>query len=110
MQARLVELCAVVVAMFRSSDQLIPGNSDRIRSEEVENQRLGISPMEFAFLMLGMSLALMLSGSATFIIGFILMPWVIGMATFLFFCGIVAYMSALGWSAISKIPENGSFW
>uniref|UniRef100_A0A5B6ZZ32 Transmembrane protein n=1 Tax=Davidia involucrata TaxID=16924 RepID=A0A5B6ZZ32_DAVIN len=38
-----------------------------------------ISPAEFASLLLGISLALMLCGSVTFFIGFMLMPWVLGL-------------------------------
>ncbi|CAA7404684.1 unnamed protein product [Spirodela intermedia] len=99
--------------MLRSPSQLVPGNSGRLRSAqgnrpvssaEPGDRQQRMSPTEFLSLMLGISVALMLSGSATFVLGFMLMPWVIGMAMFLFFCGIVSYLSALGWSVLCPTP------
>ncbi|XP_047332460.1 uncharacterized protein LOC124936051 [Impatiens glandulifera] len=55
-----------------------------------------ISPAGFASMMLGMSLALMLCGSITFFIGFLLMPWVIGLIMFLYLVGVVSTFSMLG--------------
>lgn len=112
-QSVLYELCAIALGMLRSPSQLVPGNSGRHRSAqgnrpvssaEPGDRKSRISPTEFVSLMLGISVALMLSGSATFVIGFILMPWVIGMAMFLFFFGIVSYLSALGWSVLCPTP------
>ncbi|XP_038714219.1 uncharacterized protein LOC120007830 isoform X1 [Tripterygium wilfordii] len=55
-----------------------------------------ISPAGFASLMLGISVALMLCGSVTFFIGFILMPWVIGLVMVFYVAGIVSSLSMLG--------------
>ncbi|PIN11503.1 hypothetical protein CDL12_15893 [Handroanthus impetiginosus] len=55
-----------------------------------------ITPAEFASLLLGISLALMLCGSVTFFIGFILMPWVLGLVLFLYFVGVVSSISMIG--------------
>ncbi|KAF5192937.1 transmembrane protein [Thalictrum thalictroides] len=55
-----------------------------------------VSPAAFASLLLGISLALMLCGSVTFVIGFILMPWVLGLVMVLYFVGIVSNLSLLG--------------
>ncbi|XP_038703334.1 uncharacterized protein LOC119999697 [Tripterygium wilfordii] len=55
-----------------------------------------ISPAGFAALMLGISVALMLCGSVTFFIGFILMPWVIGLVMVFYVAGIVSSLSMLG--------------
>ncbi|KAI4384224.1 hypothetical protein MLD38_002407 [Melastoma candidum] len=58
------------------------------------------TPAGFASLMLGMSLALMLCGSVTFFIGFMLMPWVLGLVVFLYLAGIVSALSFLGRSLL----------
>lgn len=55
-----------------------------------------ITPAGFASLLLGISLALMLCGSLTFFIGFILMPWVLGLVMVFYFVGIVSCLSMLG--------------
>nr|CAD1839054.1 unnamed protein product [Ananas comosus var. bracteatus] len=49
-----------------------------------------------ASLLLGASLALMLCGSVTFVIGFILMPWVVGLLMVFYFVGIVSNLSGMG--------------
>ncbi|XP_052205845.1 uncharacterized protein LOC127810407 isoform X2 [Diospyros lotus] len=55
-----------------------------------------ISPAGFASLLLGISLSLMLCGSVTFFIGFMLMPWVLGLVMFFYVVGIVSTLSMLG--------------
>ncbi|OIV97474.1 hypothetical protein TanjilG_10998 [Lupinus angustifolius] len=60
-----------------------------------------ITPASFASLLLGISLAMMLCGSVTFFIGFMLMPWVIGLAMLFYLAGIVSTISALGRSILS---------
>ncbi|CAO2829763.1 unnamed protein product [Amaranthus hypochondriacus] len=55
-----------------------------------------ITPAGFASLMLGISLALMLCGSVTFFIGFMLLPWVIGLVMMFYFIGLVTSISVLG--------------
>ncbi|KAG8383310.1 hypothetical protein BUALT_Bualt05G0171400 [Buddleja alternifolia] len=55
-----------------------------------------ITPAGFASLLMGISLALMLCGSVTFFLGFILMPWVLGLVMFLYFVGMVSTISMIG--------------
>ncbi|KAK1365646.1 Polyadenylate-binding protein like [Heracleum sosnowskyi] len=55
-----------------------------------------LTPAGFASLLLGISLALMLCGSVTFFIGFLLMPWVIGLVMVFYFVGIVSSLSMIG--------------
>ncbi|XP_059633514.1 uncharacterized protein LOC132276202 isoform X2 [Cornus florida] len=55
-----------------------------------------ITPAGFASLLLGISLALMLCGSVTFFIGFMLMPWVLGLVIVFYLVGIVSSLSMLG--------------
>lgn len=55
-----------------------------------------ITPAGFASLLLGISLSLMLCGSLTFFIGFVLMPWVLGLVIFFYFVGVVSSISMIG--------------
>ncbi|KAE8716151.1 MADS-box transcription factor 14-like isoform X1 [Hibiscus syriacus] len=78
-----------------------------------------ISPAGFAWLMLGISVSMMLCGSVTFFIGFMLMPWVIGLLMVFYVAGIVSAISLLGRSIICNalappsprkhIPDNCFF-
>ncbi|KAG0458220.1 hypothetical protein HPP92_023377 [Vanilla planifolia] len=54
-----------------------------------------LSPVGLAMLMLGVSLTLILGGSLTFLIGFMMMPCVLGMVTFLCFIELVWSFSVL---------------
>ncbi|CAL0328025.1 unnamed protein product [Lupinus luteus] len=62
-----------------------------------------ITPAGFVCLLLGISLALMLCGSVTFMIGFMLMPWVIGIAMVFYVAGIVSTISVLGRSILCYV-------
>ncbi|XP_051116041.1 uncharacterized protein LOC127241166 [Andrographis paniculata] len=55
-----------------------------------------ITPAGFASLLLGISLALMLCGSVTFFLGFLLMPWVLVLVVILYVVGIVSSISMIG--------------
>uniref|UniRef100_A0A5B7A255 Uncharacterized protein n=1 Tax=Davidia involucrata TaxID=16924 RepID=A0A5B7A255_DAVIN len=55
-----------------------------------------ISPAGFASLLLGISLALMLCGSVTFFIGFMLMPWILGLVMVFYLVGFISTLSMLG--------------
>ncbi|KAL9226413.1 hypothetical protein vseg_002231 [Gypsophila vaccaria] len=71
-----------------------------------------ITPAGFASLMLGISLTLMLCGSVTFFIGFLLLPWVIGLVMVFYFVGLVSSISVLGRAllcyATSPLPPSSS--
>ncbi|CAL9149557.1 unnamed protein product, partial [Musa hybrid cultivar] len=108
----LNELCSILFAVLRSPQLAIRSSSapspgvGRIGTEEMSyrsplptprRRRLPqASPAAVASLMLGVSIALMLGGSVTFVLGFMLMPWVIGMLTMLYLAGIVMTVSELG--------------
>ncbi|RZR75859.1 hypothetical protein BHM03_00000405 [Ensete ventricosum] len=95
------ELCALLLAVLRTPHLSLPpydaGASPpapaRIRQAR---PRARMSPAGFASLLLGASLALMLCGSVTFVIGFIMMPWVVGLVILFYFMGIVSNLSGLG--------------
>lgn len=52
-----------------------------------------MSPTAFASLFMGISMALMLFGSVIFLIGFILMPWIVGLAIVFYLVEIVSDLS-----------------
>ncbi|MCL7040695.1 hypothetical protein MKW94_020219 [Papaver nudicaule] len=108
------ELCGLVQTILRSP-HLIPSSSSSTNgiSTTTSSRRTTtissssnstttsistaqVSPAGFASLLLGVSLALMLCGSVTFVIGFILMPWVLGLVMVLYFAGIISNLSGLG--------------
>ncbi|KAI3983496.1 hypothetical protein MKX01_038916 [Papaver californicum] len=109
------ELCGLVQSILRSP-HLIPSSSSSSsngistttssrrtitipsssNSTTTSISTAQVSPAGFASLLLGVSLALMLCGSVTFVIGFILMPWVLGLVMVLYFAGIISNLSGLG--------------
>ncbi|GFQ04638.1 hypothetical protein PHJA_002607800 [Phtheirospermum japonicum] len=93
----LYELSSLVLNILRSpvdfSDQA-PSVVQRRRREGPSFQQ--ITPAGFASLLLGISLSLMLCGSVTFFLGFILMPWVLGLVIFFYFVGIISSISMIG--------------
>lgn len=107
------ELCGLVQSILRSP-HLIPSTSSSSNGISTTTSRrtttissssnstttsistAQVSPAGFASLLLGVSLALMLCGSVTFVIGVILMPWVLGLVMVLYFAGIVSNLSGLG--------------
>lgn len=73
-----------------------PGGQAVTRSERAAVSPGQLTPAALVSLLLGMSLALMLCGSVTFVIGFMLMPWVLGLLMVLYFVGIVSSLSGFG--------------
>lgn len=71
-----------------------------------------ISPSGFASLLLGVSVALMLCGSVTFFIGFLLLPWVLALIVVFYVVGIVSAISMAGRSILCYVlaPQKGGFW
>ncbi|XP_010531097.1 PREDICTED: uncharacterized protein LOC104807496 isoform X2 [Tarenaya hassleriana] len=105
------ELSALVLSLLRSppmpmsfSDQLPenPNSPARIRPppRSSSSSMAHISPTGFASLLLGISVALMLCGSVTFFIGFLLMPWVLGLIMIFYVAGIVSAISMVGRSIL----------
>lgn len=98
----LYELSALVLNLLRSPPVAVPysDNSPVVSSSRrppaTATTMPQISPAGFASLLLGISLALMLCGSVTFFIGFMLMPWVIGLVLLFYFVGIISSLSVLG--------------
>ncbi|XP_073000416.1 uncharacterized protein [Typha latifolia] len=101
--SRLIyELCAILLTIFRSPHESpAPEPAQTLQRTALperrrQARRTQVSPAGFAALLLGASLAMMLCGSVTFVIGFILMPWVIGLVVVFYFVGIVSNISGFG--------------
>ena len=103
-QSRLLyELGALLLTILRSP--LGPGEEPR-----------QVTAAGVASMMLGASMALMLCGSVTFMLGFFLMPWVVGLACVFLFVGFLTNLSGiwraiLCWPAASSSPhKDASTW
>ncbi|KAK9276880.1 hypothetical protein L1049_006417 [Liquidambar formosana] len=96
------ELSSLVFSLLRSPPSPISfSDHSPVMPPAVSSSRRAvpstqISAAGFASLLLGISLALMLCGSVTFFIGFMLMPWVLGLVMVFYLVGIVSSLSMLG--------------
>ncbi|KAK7400031.1 hypothetical protein VNO78_11229 [Psophocarpus tetragonolobus] len=88
----LCELSALVFNLLRSPP-IVPDPPARRSPPQ-------ITPAGFASLLLGISVALMLCGSVTFFIGFMLMPWVLGLVMLFYVAAVVSSLSVLGRSIL----------
>jgi hypothetical protein len=101
--ARLIrDLCTLLVTIIApaaaASSAAPPPDARR-----VARPRGGMSAAGAASMLLGASMALMLCGSVTFAIGFLLMPWVAGVALLFGFAGVVSTLSSGLLPAPSKV-------
>nr|DAD30529.1 TPA_asm: hypothetical protein HUJ06_009380 [Nelumbo nucifera] len=67
-----------------------------------------VSPAGFASLFLGISIALMLCGSVTFLIGFMLMPWVLGFVMVFNVIGLFSNLSGIGRAILCPTTPTSS--
>ncbi|KAK2992904.1 hypothetical protein RJ640_028146 [Escallonia rubra] len=112
------DLCTMIIHILGSPPLPIPFPSlvgpslSASPSSSPSNRTSQISPTAFASLFLGISLALMLFGSVIFVVGFILMPWVIALVLLFYFAGLVSTLSALGRAIVSSaasLPKDVQF-
>lgn len=109
------DLSALVLSLLRSPPMSIslpdqfPDSVHPIRPR-YSSAATQISPSGFASLLLGISLALMLCGSVTFFIGFLLLPWVLALITVFYVAGIVSAISLAGRSVLFYVftPPSSS--
>ncbi|XP_042414209.1 uncharacterized protein LOC122002894 isoform X1 [Zingiber officinale] len=93
--SRLIhELCSLLAGLMQAPQPALPPADAPPALMRRPPQRM--SPAGFASLLLGASLALMLCGSVTFVIGFMLMPWVIGLVMVFYFAGMLSNLSGMG--------------
>ncbi|KAF8046214.1 hypothetical protein N665_3936s0002 [Sinapis alba] len=102
------DLSALVLSLLRSPPMPISlpdhfPDSPMMRSRSRSPSMAHISPSGFASLLLGISVALMLCGSVTFFIGFLLLPWVLALIVVLYVAGIVSVVSMAGRSILSYV-------
>ncbi|XP_062194412.1 uncharacterized protein LOC133897633 [Phragmites australis] len=103
-QSRLLyELCALLLTILRSPEGPRPLLPRQVTAAGV------------ASMLLGASMALMLCGSVTFMLGFFLMPWVVGLGCVFLFVGFVTNLSGIGraillWPAAASSPKEASPW
>ncbi|KAG9445925.1 hypothetical protein H6P81_012053 [Aristolochia fimbriata] len=104
------ELCALLLSILRpppppSPRLSMPYSSSGSSMAVSPSRRTEVSAAGLASLLLGVSLALMLCGSVTFVIGFILMPWVLGMVMVFYLVGLVSNLSCLGRTMLLGSPS-----
>ncbi|KAI3457822.1 hypothetical protein Pfo_014485 [Paulownia fortunei] len=107
----LYELCSMTIHILRSPPLPIslpslsllssPSSSSSSRPPQ-------ISPAAFGSLFIGISIALMLFGSVTFVIGFILMPLVITLVMLFYIAGIVSNLSEIGRAILWPAPDSNN--
>lgn len=105
----IYELCSMITQILKSPPPIpipIPSSHDTSSSSSSRPHThvmfSRVSYAAFATLFLGISLALMLVGSVTFIIGFVIMPWVICLLAVFHFVAVVSTFSELWRSFIGS--------
>ncbi|KAK4785248.1 hypothetical protein SAY86_001937 [Trapa natans] len=100
----LYELSVVVLDLLRSHPTPISSSGDDsfvappapVPSSSRRPATTQITSAGLVSLLLGVSLTLMLCGSVTFFIGFMLMPWIFGLVVVFYLAGIVSSLTILG--------------
>ncbi|GFP98993.1 hypothetical protein PHJA_002043200 [Phtheirospermum japonicum] len=108
----LYELCAMTIHILRSPPLPVSFPNLSVLSSPPPSSSSPprqISPAAFGSLFIGISIALMLFGSVTFIIGFILMPLVITLVMLFYVAGFVSNLSEIGRAILWPPPYSGSF-
>lgn len=100
------ELSSMILNLIRYPDEV-----SRRQTRQQQPAFSQITPAGFASMLLGISLALMLCGSITFLLGFLLMPWVLGLVMLFYVCGIVSSLTMLGRAVFSVFlpPVSSSY-
>lgn len=86
------EIPAVSVAATEGSSSTAAAG----RRRQLQLSMPELTPYGFATCLLAISMLLMLCGSVTFFLGFMLMPWVLGSIAFIYFVGVVSSLSMIG--------------
>ncbi|MCE2055882.1 hypothetical protein HAX54_043660 [Datura stramonium] len=109
------ELSSLILNILRSPPAPIEFYDDSLSTPSSSGRRTAasgsmqnITPAGFASLLLGISFALMLCGSVTFFIGFLMMPWVLALVMVFYVAGIVYSLSMIGRAIFSHISSPSS--
>ncbi|CAI9777253.1 unnamed protein product [Fraxinus pennsylvanica] len=109
----LYELCSMIIHILRTPPLPVSFPSLLGPSLLSSPPPLQNSPAAFGSLFLGISIALMLFGSVTFIIGLILMPLVITLVLLFYIVGVISNLSEFGRTilcpASDKFPPEWSY-
>ncbi|KAL6994490.1 hypothetical protein U1Q18_012594 [Sarracenia purpurea var. burkii] len=100
------EMCSMIIHVLRSPPFPNPLGSSLSLSSRAPHVS---SPSAFASLFLGISLSLMLFGALTFLIGLLLMHWVVGLVLLFYFAGVFSNLSEFGRSILfpaTSSPEE----
>ncbi|PIN19415.1 hypothetical protein CDL12_07919 [Handroanthus impetiginosus] len=105
----LYELCSIAIHILRTAPLPVSFPSLSLLSSppsSSSSRRTQISPAAFGSIFIGISVALMLFGSVTFLIGLVLMPLVITLVLLFYIVGIVSNLSEIGrailWPALDS--------
>ncbi|KAG5534695.1 hypothetical protein RHGRI_022729 [Rhododendron griersonianum] len=103
----LHEMCSMILQILRSPPFPNPFDSSSSSSSLYRTTLPAVSsPSAFASLFLAISLALMMLGSVTFAIGFVLMPWVVGLVLLFCFVAVVSDLLELGRSILCPTASS----
>ncbi|KAK6135097.1 hypothetical protein DH2020_031160 [Rehmannia glutinosa] len=108
----LYELCSMTIHILRSPPLPISFPSLSLLSSPPSSSSSPppqISPAAFGSLFIGISVALMLFGSVTFVIGFILMPVVITLLMLFYIAAVVSSLSEFGRAILWPSPYSNNF-
>ncbi|KAJ6813131.1 uncharacterized protein M6B38_146875 [Iris pallida] len=97
----LVEVVSLLLSLLCPS----PPTSLRRRGRTAAAEA-PVSPAGFASLLLGACLALMLCGSVALVLGFILMPWALGIILFLQLARVLSNLSRFWMSVLCTIRKE----
>ncbi|KAL3829470.1 hypothetical protein ACJIZ3_018272 [Penstemon smallii] len=104
----LYDLCSMIFNILRSPPLPISFPTVTLTPSQPSTSPQ-ISPAAFGSLFVGISIALMLFGSVTFVIGFILMPLVITLVLLFYFVGIVSNLSEIGRAILWPTYDSNKF-
>ncbi|XP_052197526.1 uncharacterized protein LOC127804659 [Diospyros lotus] len=107
----LYELCSMIFHILHSpplplSTTIIPFLNPSASSISASLSSLSSSPSAFASFFLGISLALMLFGSVTFVIGLVMLSWVVGLVFLFYFVAVFSNLSEFGLSILGHDPTQ----
>ncbi|GER38909.1 v-type sodium ATPase subunit I [Striga asiatica] len=112
----LQQLCAMTIHVLRSTPLPISFPGFSLLSSQPSSSFSSppppppqISPAAFGLLFTGISVALMLFGLVTFIIGFVMMPLVIMLVMLFYVAGFVSVLSEIGGAILWRPPHSSSF-
>ncbi|KAL9275206.1 hypothetical protein AKJ16_DCAP20392 [Drosera capensis] len=97
------DLSRTLITILRSPSS---SSSPSLPYDDVADSVPSMKPAGLASLMLGISMGMMVCGSVTFVIGFMLMPWVLGLMMLVVLVGVVSGVSVVGRWVVESCWES----